>query len=453
MISIKDRVSLILVLIAKLSRTRWQEFFQSQFLNRLSFKSLCFVSIPFYVLLLFIYRVGSSRVDAGNLNPGPRDVGVYINAALDVFSGDNPYQNSAARFGTFGSLPFIVLAPLSTPQVVAVTQILGIIGFQFLIFTLSRIYSLQINWLIPIIPLFASSRENLVTAQVTGILCGLIGISFILLLKPKSPTNIFLSALLAALVIDLKPHLMIFFVAVVLIQIKRSYVLIFSLLIILSMHTIINLMHGEFLEASWLRTLSSIEESASLGNFTDSHTFWPTVAVLYNNTSAISIISTSLVIVVGFISIYFSKSNKSPYVCMAALFVPAFSIYFHLYDLVLINCLILAIINKSPLRNKEFLLGFFVSQSLQGTNIYSIFSFSAFVISWSIFNLISAKNFTKWKTLYSLAGLLLSITLNYIVSLVISENLIHSFRISLTLVYTLLTLIYLYFRFSTSTKK
>ena len=124
---------------------------------------MCFVSIPFYVLLLFIYRVGSSRVDAGNLNPGPRDVGVYINAALDVFSGDNPYQNSAARFGTFGSLPFIVLAPLSTPQVVAVTQILGLIGFQFLIFTLGRIYSLPINWLIPIIPLFASSRENLQT--------------------------------------------------------------------------------------------------------------------------------------------------------------------------------------------------------------------------------------------------------------------------------------------------
>jgi hypothetical protein len=406
---------------------------------------LCFVSIPFYVLLLFIYRVGSSRVDSENLNPGPRDVGVYINAALDVFSGENPYQNSAARFGTFGSLPFIVLAPLSTPQVVAVTQILGLIGFQFLIFTLGRIYSLQINWLIPIIPLFASSRENLVTAQVTGILCGFIGIAFMLLLKQRNPANTFLSALLVALTIDLKPHLMIIFAAVVLIQMRRFYVFSFSFLIILFVHTVINLFHGEFLEVSWLRTLSSIEESASVGKFTDSHTFWPTVAVLYNNTPAISMISTLIAIIIGCISLFLAKSRKSPYVCMAALFAPAFSIYFHLYDLVLINSLILAIISKSSSRNKGFLLGFFVSQSLQGTNIYSVLSFSIFIISWLIFNVISARNFTNWKTRYSLSGLLLSVSLNYTVSLVTPENLVHSVRISLTLIYILLSLIYLSF--------
>lgn len=438
--------------IVKSSWSRWQESYILRHLNGISFRGLCLASIPFYVFLLYIYRAGSPKVDAGNPNPGPRDVGVYINAALDVFSGANPYQNSAARFGTFGTLPFIALAPLSTPQVVAVTQILGLIGFQFLIFTLGRIYSLPVNWLIPIIPLFASSRENLVTAQVTGILCGLAGISFMLLLKPKHLTNTFLSTLLAALVIDLKPHLMIFFVAVVLIQIKQSHVFLYSLLIIFFMHTMINILHGEFLEVSWFRTLNSIEESASFGNFTDSHTFWPIVAVFYNNTSSISIISMLLVIVIGFFSLLFAKSHKSPYVCMAALFVPAFSIYFHLYDLVLINSLILAIISKSSLRVQGFLLSFFVSQSLQGTNVNSGLSFSIFFFSWLIFNMISAKNFTNWKTRYSLSGLLLSVTLNYMVSFFVPENLVHSVRISLILSYILLSLIYLSFRTSSDYK-
>jgi hypothetical protein len=159
-----------------------------------------------------------------------------------------------------------------------------------------------------------------------------------------------------------------------------------------------------------------------------------------------------LVIVIGFFSLLFAKSHKSPYVCMAALFVPAFSIYFHLYDLVLINSLILAIISKSSLRVQGFLLSFFVSQSLQGTNVNSGLSFSIFFFSWLIFNMISAKNFTNWKTRYSLSGLLLSVTLNYMVSFFVPENLVHSVRISLILSYILLSLIYLSFRSSSDYK-
>jgi len=258
---------------AKLLLTRWKLSLQGTFKGETRFSRLFFTSIPVYLFLLYIYRVGSQRVDGGNNLPGLRDVGVYINAAVDILTGVNPYQNSASRFGTFGPLPFILLSPFDATLAVAITQMLGMVGFQYFIFTLSRMYFLRTNWLIPVIPLFASSRENLVTAQVTGILCGLIAIACAILLKKKTLLNTFLASILFALALDLKPHIFMFFSVVILICLGRVIVFFNAVFIMICAHTSIDLLHGEFLEVSWFRTLGSIESQASSGAFTDSHTF------------------------------------------------------------------------------------------------------------------------------------------------------------------------------------
>ena len=426
---------------AKLLLTRWKLSLQGTFKGEARFSRLFFTSIPVYLFLLYIYRVGSQRVDGGNNLPGPRDVGVYINAAIDILTGVNPYQNSASRFGSFGPLPFILLSPFDATLAVAITQMLGMVGFQYFIFTLSRMYFLRTNWLIPVIPLFASSRENLVTAQVTGILCGLIAIACAILLKEKTLLNTFLASILFALVLDLKPHIFMFFSFVVLIYLGRVIVFFNAVFIMICAHTSIDLLHGEFLEVSWFRTLGSIESKASSGTFTDSHTFWPIISAMFGETTVITIISTLLFCLIGVSSLFLSKSRGLVNAPILALLAPAFSIYFHLYDLVIFACLVLAVLGARLKPGKELFLSFVVSQCIQGTSFFSISSYIFFLFSWIIFNFICRISIYKWSTRLSLLGFFVSIGLNLLVGILVPGSFIHSARTSLVIMFLLLALL------------
>jgi hypothetical protein len=375
--------------------------------------------------------------------PGPRDVGVYINAALDILTGENPYTNSTVRFGTFGALPFAILAPLTTFQVVALIQLLGIIGFQYLAFVLGRIYELNLNWLVLMIPFFASSRENLTTAQVNGVLCGFLGIAINLLSKSTSKSRTFFATLLIAIVIDLKPHLMFFFVLVIMMRLKKTRTFVHSVLLLFLAHGIIDFLHQEFLELTWIRTLNSVETLASNGSFTDSHTFWPTLSLIFNNTAALTNFSIILALTVGFISTAILGIRQSVYAPIVALLAPTMSIYFHLYDLVPFAVMVLALLSNRLGRHREVVLSFFLSQSVQGTNVFSPAAGILLLTVWLFFNFTAKHNFAKWNSGLSMLGLCANFALNLFFALSVPEGLIHSTRLSLFLLYSMLVILYL----------
>lgn len=286
-------------------------------------------------ILLFIYRGGAARVDGTN-KPGIRDFGIYLEAARDIYSGENPYDNIAYRSGSFGSIIFYPLNAIdSNTAIIFAVQILNLLGFMLFLRTVYDLLGykkhahgyLAILWT-------ASLRENLVTAQITGILLGLLSLAYLLLKyykTTKSKTAAISASILAAISLDIKPHI-VFPLAIILFtckSLKRDYLIIFIALIM--GHLIQDLRLGRILEMEMLTNLNGaiLQEPCTLR---DSQSIWPFVLRFGASCFQIHFFSTTFYVLSVCIATYFARKSDTRLALLWACVAPTLYAYNHLLD-------------------------------------------------------------------------------------------------------------------------
>jgi hypothetical protein len=310
-------------------------------------------------ILLFTYRLGSLRVDKGNL-PGLRDIGTYFEGGETILAGGNPYENSNFRIGPMGGFFVGVFARL-TPDFLGATLImaLSIFGFAYFMGTFTGYQRLiTFPWTFFGILLFISSqRENLVNIQITGVLalCAACGIR---LIDRKQSNYQTLGVLLIAVAAETKPHLCGLFIVSVLIYRKEYGYIGKALLAIISAHVLISIYVKEVITWSWIELILSLNKDANIGKLPERIAFEtpfeffgvsPQVSVLIMNCIMASM---SLVVIVV------SKKFNTLYL---GLIVPSFGVFFHYYDLALAFGLMLTMLYVAKQYTILFIiLGFFL---------------------------------------------------------------------------------------------
>lgn len=172
---------------------------------RIQIVALLFVFSTF--ALVFIYRMGSARVDRGT-EPGMRDLGTYLRAGSNFLQGVDPYTDPAMRLGP-SLLPFFGVINLVLPEdlLAIIFQLLAILGILFLVNSITELsfrnhlaMYLAICW-------FSATRENLVNIQITGLLALLAGCGIRLLKNSRSKVMNLVGCYLFVLASDTKPHI------------------------------------------------------------------------------------------------------------------------------------------------------------------------------------------------------------------------------------------------------
>lgn len=221
--------------------------------------------------LLYLYRTGGP-ID-GPAQPGGtlslRDYNVWVQAGKHIFEGLDPYlKDSILKSGTFSST-FIYLLSLMIPSKYAFFMFMQFLNIVGLIYFLKIFIGLSPERyiLVFLCLTFSSTREILVNGQTTGIIFGLLALIFYAFSNLSSTqdfsnkTKFILlssSAFSIAFIVDIKPNLVIFPIAILAIYFRRRSPLLFALIIWVAHQTIVSLNTGTFLIKSWFTNLTSV---------------------------------------------------------------------------------------------------------------------------------------------------------------------------------------------------
>ncbi len=307
-------------------------------LNRIRFGvslSSMFVSV---FALLFIYRLGSARVDKGT-EPGLRDLGTYLNAGSAFFAGDNPYSDPYMRAGP-SLLPLFGTLDLLVPKniLAVVFQLLSLLGPLYLVYVITKVSVKNHLTIYLAIIWFSTIRENLVNIQITGLLALFFGFGLKLLELAHSRIPRFIGLYLLALVVDTKPHIFGLLVLALLVY-RGNYKFLMILFSFVALnHFLLSLFIGEFLTLSWMSTLFGLYDNKAKGNLGESLMLWPILEYFGVNpiiTANVSLICFALLFSLIFYRIY-NKTIAEVSVITMSLIIPTFGFFYHYYDLAIV---------------------------------------------------------------------------------------------------------------------
>lgn len=323
-------------------------------------KLFTLINLSSYFVLLFIYRVGSLRVENGN-NPGLRDFGCYVSPGRNLINGNNPYLDSlcSTRYGVLGLMPFGIFDLIIPRQYsVFVIQLLSLIGAQYFVFVISKEFNAKLFKPMAFITLWISAmRENLVVAQATGLFIGLSAYvikKFIFELNSQKNLQTYLiNGLILAFLLDIKPHLFGFLVILILSyslknKNRRLLLLLSTLIIWISSHIVIDLYVGRILEIDWLSRLFGLVDISNTSGLPESIAIWPLLSRLTVPNKINSLISYTIII---FILIFMVKKiiqNNNGASLYFAFLAPAFYVYYHHYDMIAIIILTFVVKTRVP---------------------------------------------------------------------------------------------------------
>lgn len=301
------------------------------------------------IMVLFVYRRGGlvDAVYGPQVSPGFRDTGIYARAAMQVFSGQNPYsdQELAFRSGSYGVLVFGLL-PLSTFTYICY-QVFNLLGiFTFSAVLLRSLVSREIlHVCLALGVCFSCVREIFSTGQITGVIAGLIAAGYACL---KSERIVFRvgGAFLFSLALDLKPNLVIFFVVSAYILLDRFREVWVPMLFLFFGHLSVDLYVGRILEIEWLSTLKIIGDPLRDPSSTGTRTIWPLVRSLLKVEIIPNQIPTFLFLSLGLALMFAIWKTKNFLLLTLTFVVPAFYNYFHLYSFFPFAIILLAILIK-----------------------------------------------------------------------------------------------------------
>lgn len=320
-----------------------------KFLNMTKLRIFNKLNILFFLanslILVYIYRLGSLRVDKGQ-TPGLRDIGTYFRGGLAIISGENPYEDPYFRIGPTGGLILGLLAK-STPDSLSATfiQVLSVFGFVYFIGRFAGYGEIKtFPWtFLGIIVFISSQRENLVNIQITGILALLVAFGFRLTESDNCALKV-VGLLFVAIAVETKPHLLSLFVILILLQLRKTIYLVGIFSIILLLHALISLHIQELVTLSWLRLIFGLGKDATSGQLPERIAFeTPFRLIGVNSTS--SVIIMSIVFCILFTLLVCMAQRKK--VSHLGLLAPSFGIFFHYYDLALAFGLILTMLYKN----------------------------------------------------------------------------------------------------------
>jgi hypothetical protein len=307
-------------------------------LNRIRF-GVSFSSMLVSVFaLLFIYRLGSARVDKGT-EPGLRDLGTYLNAGSAFFAADNPYSDPYMRVGPsllplFGTLDLLV----SKNILAVVFQLLSLLGPLYLVYVITKVSVKNHLTIYLAIIWFSAIRENLVNIQITGLLALFFGFGLKLLELAHSRIPRFIGLYFLALAVDTKPHIFGLLVVALLVY-RRNYKYLMTVFSIVALnHSLLSILIGEFLTLSWMATLFGLYDNKAKGNLGESLMLWPILEYFGVNptiTANVSLICFTILFSLLFYRIY-NKTIAEVNVITMSLIIPTFGFFYHYYDLAIV---------------------------------------------------------------------------------------------------------------------
>jgi len=285
--------------------------------------------------ILIYYRRGGvvDSIGGDDAIPGYRDLGIFVNAAEDLFAGRNPYSlnDLSFRSGSFGVLIF-GLVPVETFGFI-IYQILNLLGFAYFSKVLLRQF-ISNETLIACLALgiwFSCTREVFSTGQITGILAGLIGFGYSSLISKNQVRRVF-GALAFAIALDLKPNLFLFFFLGCYLSLRKLGEIWLPLTFIFCGHLALDLHAGQILEFAWFETLKEVSDPGRDPTSTGTRTLWPIVRYLSDIQQIPTWLPPSLFLCTGITVLILISKKGSSFMLPLALIVPAFYNYFHLYS-------------------------------------------------------------------------------------------------------------------------
>jgi hypothetical protein len=298
------------------------------------------IGLNLALLVSFTYLLAYYQV-------GIHDIGVYIDSGKAILHGINPYDPIISRSGTVGPIPLAILDYL-LPSKIAPAFFQGL-SLASILFFLKNIYpwenkypykvaGLLIIWSSPV-------RELLATNQATGIVLGFVGAG-LFLYKGKFVSSELIRSVLVGLsftlAIDLKPHIAAVFIFAWYIFQRDFKGLIYTGMIFVICHLLIDLSQQRFLELDYIRSMKELTLKATKGQLGDSVSFWPITNNLMNSPQFVNAISYILVILVAAASIYYAYKGIWNKFVFFSFLAPSFSMYFHFYDMIPLVALTIA---------------------------------------------------------------------------------------------------------------
>jgi hypothetical protein len=310
--------------------------------------------------------------------PNARDSAVYADAFSILISGENPYEGRTFRAGLFGSSLFALISAL-VPQFMEATVfiILGISGLVFFIKTIFSIKYRNLDLFALVVIVWSSAnRESLNTIQITGVLLALISISIFSIDKfyvNHNKSFLFVGSITAAIAIDLKPHLVLPSLILILFA-RRCYEFagVTSAIWLLA-HLVIDLFSGRSWTLVWFEILSGLASSSPGTTKSDFIGFWSIISTLFGNSSFLSVFPYMLILVVLIFSIRIQFKDNAEIV-VVGFSISLFTTYTHYYDYVPIIaiCVITLLDKASGSLHYGFLGIIVVSQNIESTEGLSL---------------------------------------------------------------------------------
>jgi hypothetical protein len=281
-----------------------------------------------------------------------RDSAVYANALSMLISGENPYEGRTFRAGLFGSSLFFLISRL-TPDFMeaAVFIILGISGLVLFISTISSIkYRMYDLFALVVIVWSSTNRESLNTIQITGLLLALTSISIFSINKfyvDQNKAFLFVGSIAAAIAIDLKPHLVLPSLILVLIA-RRCYKFLgVTSLIWLLAHLVIDLLSGRSWTLVWLKLLLGLASSSPGTTRSDLIGFWSIVSTIFGDNHLLNIFPYVIILIVLALSLRMRFIGNEK-IMILGFSLSLFTTYTHYYDYVpIIAICVMTLLNRA----------------------------------------------------------------------------------------------------------
>lgn len=310
-------------------------------------------------VIVFVYRLGSARVDKG-FEPGMRDIGTYLSAGANFLNGVDPYINPAVRFGP-SLLPFFGLLDLTVSDwiVALLFQLMSIVGLLYFAIKITGVSPLSNLPLLIVVCWLSSVRENLVNIQVTGFLSLLFALGYQLMKSSTSTILKLIGIYFLAVSIDTKPHLFGVLLVALFAHEKRFKAILAVFSAVLLSHLILSILVEKSLTLSWLQTLMSLYDQRELGNLGENLVIWPIVEHFGLDRSIASVLSVCVFISLMSVLIFRIKEKYSTrsQIIELSLLIPSFGIFFHYYDFApLVSILLLNLSSENRIRQILMLL-------------------------------------------------------------------------------------------------
>jgi hypothetical protein len=302
--------------------------------NRFSGKQSILILIGCAAYITLLLRFKSSGGDWGD----------FFSAGGKIWLGSNPYGDSiyvnSPVSAFFLSSIERILPVINTPTFV---QILNIIGLSFFLWVITQDKNPQ-AWLIvmSILPFLNVTRALFANSQVTGLVCGFIGLTAYLL---KSAKFAALSPFPAWLAFELKPQMVapIILVSIVSPQIKKLY-LAHLIGLIISGHVLLNLFYGKNLDSIWIQKIFQYSGNSLKEGYEIS--VWKLIALGTGETQLTRIGSILVAFLFLLLILHTAFMHGIKFAILGLALFPTALSYLHLYDFIPLVMIIIFVLLK-----------------------------------------------------------------------------------------------------------